>query len=232
MFQMRLWNLLAGVVLLAAGLSPESWVLERPADSGFREPRVAEAGEITYPATSVAYGFVTLDVTVDATGAVEEVRVVRDVTSLTAEAVRAVKNWRFEPAKNDGRSVRARTAVIVVFCPAVDNPPKARLSPALSETDEQKQDVPFSPPELREAAYPRYPVASVAAGTVVLELRVDADGKAAPGKVLRDIVSLTPEAVEAVKAWRFEPAILNGKTVPSNATAAFLFQRPPYPDTR
>lgn len=223
---------LVGFVLLVTGVCREVRGAQAGAASAFRGPKVAEAGEVTYPASSVAYGFVALEVTVDTTGAVEAVKAVRGVVSLTSEAIRAVKEWRFEPAAMNGSPVRSKTTVVVVFCPPVDNPPAAHLTLVTGQAGEEKQDVQFSPPGLVEATYPKYPVASVAAGTVVLELEIDADGKATTAKVVRDVVSLTPQAMQAVKGWKFESATLDGRPLPSKVTAAFLFQRPPYPDTR
>lgn len=65
---------------------------------------------------------------------------------------------------------------------------------------------------------PKYPAASVAAkeqGTVVLKVRVLADG--APAEVVVDKSTATPAldqaAIDAVKRWRFEPAMQDGKAV-------------------
>jgi TonB family protein len=77
-----------------------------------------------------------------------------------------------------------------------------------------------------ETIYARYPIQSVAAGTVALEVKVDSSGQVVAVKVLRDIASLTPEAVRAIKNWKFEPGTLNGREIPSNVVTAFLFTNP------
>ncbi len=52
-------------------------------------------------------------------------------------------------------------------------------------------------------------------GSVVLWLIVDADGLPQQIKVQRSLgMGLDEEAVRAVKQWRFQPAIKDGKPVP------------------
>jgi Gram-negative bacterial TonB protein C-terminal len=195
----------------------------------FQEPELVKAGEVKYPVNSVAYGIVALKVTVDAKGKAEAVKVVRDIVSLTPEAVDAVKNWTFRPAKLDGEPIRSKTTVTVVFNPALNNPPDATLPPLANI--EQKQALGFSPPQVVEAVYPKYPIRSVAWGTIVLKLEIDAEGRAQTIETLRDIASLTPEAVRAVKAWKFEPATFDGRQVSSKTAVAFLFRPPVQPLT-
>lgn len=66
-----------------------------------------------YPVNSIAQGTVVLEVTIGSSGRVEQVRVIRDIPSLTSEAVKAVRGWSFRPARLDGRPVR--TAIPVAF---------------------------------------------------------------------------------------------------------------------
>jgi outer membrane biosynthesis protein TonB len=119
----------------------------------------------------------------------------------------------------------------LVFNPALNNPPKASLTPLTDRADEGRDSL-FSPPRVLQVTYPRYPIQSVAQGTVVLELTVSAVGKIEAIKTVRDIASLTPEALDAMKGWKFDHAVFNAKPVPSTVVVAFLFRRPLYPDTR
>jgi hypothetical protein len=68
---------------------------QKPAQLGarpqFEGPEVVAVGELVHPANSIAYGTIATEVTVGPTGKVESVRVIRDVVSLTSEAVRDVK---------------------------------------------------------------------------------------------------------------------------------------------
>jgi len=70
-------------------------------------------------------------------------------------------------------------------------------------------------PKLVHRVEPYYPPTAVNArlqGIVILEAIVDRDGTVAEIKVLRSANPLLDrEAVLAVKQWRYEPLVLNGK---------------------
>jgi len=84
----------------------------------------------------------------------------------------------------------------------------------------------FQPPEVVATADATYPINSVAFGTVVLEVHLDATGAIEDVKVARPVPSLTRQALEAIKQWRFNPATLGGKPVKSIVPVAFIFVRP------
>ena len=84
----------------------------------------------------------------------------------------------------------------------------------------------FIPPEILRTADAAYPLNSVAFGTVVLEVHLDASGEIRSVRVARDIASLTQPALEAIKHWRFKAATLDGKPVASVLPVAFIFVRP------
>ena len=202
---------------------------------GVGRPRISRTGSCQGRRAKISgkqccLRIVVLEVTIDAEGKIEAVKVARDIVSLTPEAIGAVKGWKFSPAKLDGKPIRSKTTVAVVFNPALDNPPNATLPPLAN--NEQKLALRFSPPQVIEAVYPKYPIRSVAWGTVVLKIELDAEGRAKTIEILCDIASLTPGAVQAVKGWKFEPATLNGRQVPSKTTVAFLFRQPVHPNSR
>jgi len=84
----------------------------------------------------------------------------------------------------------------------------------------------FNPAEILSAAEAIYPPNSIAAGTVVLQLTIGRSGQLEETKVIRDIPSLTQEAVRSAKKWKFRPAALDGKPVSTKVIAAFSFVRP------
>ena len=221
-----------GFALLAVGSQSAQQIPSRGSSSGFQEPRIAEASDIKYPPNSIANGTVVIKASIDDLGRVQDVKVICDVVSLSPAAVEAVKSWKFRPATLAGKPIPSSVSIAVVFNPALDNPPKAFLTCASRGPDEQTQDQFFSPPQALEVVYPRYPIQSVAAGTVVLELTVNPVGEVENVRILRDIPSLTNNAVETTKNWRFRSAALNGRSVPSTTVVAFLFRRPPFPNTR
>ena len=71
----------AAVILLASSTWGQTGVGE-----SYHGPGVGHATDIIYPANTQTMGIVTLDVSVDATGAVQNVSNVRDVPPLTIVA--------------------------------------------------------------------------------------------------------------------------------------------------
>ena len=63
---------------------------------------------------------------------------------------------------------------------------------------------------------PVYPPIAQAAGVqgiVVMEVRIEPDGTIGTASVMRSIPLLDQAALDAVKAWRFAPTLLNGQPV-------------------
>jgi protein TonB len=60
-------------------------------------------------------------------------------------------------------------------------------------------------------------------GVVILEAVIDAQGRVASVHVLRSIALLDQAAVDAVKQWRFTPALLNTEPVPVVMTVTVNF---------
>lgn len=89
----------------------------------------------------------------------------------------------------------------------------------------------LEPVEIVSTAELYYPITSVGFGTVVLQVMISPYGDIEDIKVVKDIKSLTPEAVKCVKKWKFRPARLDGKPVRSTIIVAFTFNNPyrPYP---
>jgi len=61
-------------------------------------------------------------------------------------------------------------------------------------------------------------------GVVILEAVIDAQGRVATVRVLRSIALLDQAAVDAVKQWRFTPALLNAEPVPVVMTVTVNFK--------
>lgn len=73
---------------------------------------------------------------------------------------------------------------------------------------------------------PEYPAVAQRAhveGVVILEAVIDAQGRVASVRVLRSIVLLDEAALDAVKQWRFTPALLNAEPVPVVMTVTVNF---------
>ena len=84
----------------------------------------------------------------------------------------------------------------------------------------------FDPPLIVSSVEAAYPIQSVASGTVVLEVSIDENAKITNVRVVHGIPSLTEPAELSVKQWKFAPARLDGKPVPSKIAVAFSFVPP------
>jgi protein TonB len=60
-------------------------------------------------------------------------------------------------------------------------------------------------------------------GVVILEARIEPDGRVLNARVLRSIPLLDEAALEAVRQWEFTPTLLNGSPVPVLMTLTIQF---------
>ena len=191
----------------------------------YEPAKAASTSDIAYPPQSRTPGMVTLDVSVDGSGAVQKLVAVRDVPPLTSAAESAVNGWKFSPAMQGGQPVPGVVRVNVVFNPF--NPgdvsiPNKPLPP--TQTGGAISGV-FQPPDVRTANYAVYPPNTVASGTVVLEVKIGPDGSAG-FKVLRGAAVLSTAATKAITSWVFVPGTYEGKATRSRMVVAFVFVSP------
>ena len=66
---------------------------------------------------SVVSGTVVLEVSLDDTAKITDIRVVRGIASLTEPAERSVRQWTFQSAKLDGKPVSSKVVVAFSFVP-------------------------------------------------------------------------------------------------------------------
>jgi TonB family protein len=81
----------------------------------FKPVQVVSVVEPTYPANSIAKGTVILQVTVSGSGKIDEVTVIHQVPSLTEEAERTVRKWKFQPAQLNGTPVTSTMIAAFYF---------------------------------------------------------------------------------------------------------------------
>ncbi len=73
---------------------------------------------------------------------------------------------------------------------------------------------------------PVYPAIAMAAhiqGIVILETTIDETGKVVDARILRSVPALDQAALEAVRQWRYRPALLNGVPIPVIMTVTVRF---------
>ena len=210
--------LLVSITMLGA---PQAGLAAR---ERFVPPVVTAASEIPYPVEVLASGLVTLSLNLSVTGQPPTVQVLRDIPGLTSLTSSTVTGWTFSPGKLDGKPAPSTINIEVVFNPGdtlkqnLTVPPVAPTPPPLPAG--------YLPPEVAVGSFASYPVNSVAQGTVVLDVTVDKYGNIKRTDVIRDVPSLTPEAITAVKRWTISPATFNGKAITSKLIVAFVFRSP------
>ncbi|MGA8038100.1 MAG: energy transducer TonB [Candidatus Acidiferrales bacterium] len=83
--------------------------------SSYSPPQLFTATFPPYPANGVSSGAVVLDVTLDATGKISQVRPIRDIQTLTGAAVAAVQNWSFSAATYANTPIASKVVVAMIF---------------------------------------------------------------------------------------------------------------------
>jgi protein TonB len=93
----------AGPIRLHSGVTPPVPVATPPP----AYPAIARTGRVE--------GIVVLDVVIDETGRVKDVKVLRSVPALDRAAVDAITSWRYEPARLNGIPIAVSMTVTVRF---------------------------------------------------------------------------------------------------------------------
>jgi Gram-negative bacterial TonB protein C-terminal len=212
----------AAILLFAALIAaPRAGV---DAKDHFVPPDVASATDIPYPVEVLAAGLVTLSVNLSATGQPDNVRVLRDIPGLTSVASSIVKSWSYTPGKLDGKPAPSTITIEVVFNPGDTLNENLKIGPVAPTPPPLPKG--YLPPEIAVASYVAYPVNSVGIGAVVLDAAVDKYSEVKKVDILRDVPSLSPEAIATMKRWTINPATFSGKPIPSKMIVAFVFRSP------
>jgi len=232
--------LVAGPVAANAHQARETTVYEP--GNGVTAPVLVKEAKPQYTADAMrarVEGTVTLECVVQADGAIGEVRVAKALhPGLDQEAIKAVKQWRFEPGLKDGKPVAVRVTLEISFT-LRDKPPQPLFPvPPLAPGDaggKGQKETPrvFKPgngvtaPTVVKQVKPQYtPDAKEAKveGVVGLECVVEATGSVGDVTVTRSLdEGLDQEAIKAVKQWRFKPGTKDGKAVPVLVTLEMTF---------
>jgi Gram-negative bacterial TonB protein C-terminal len=210
--------LLLGIVLFCA---PQAGISAR---DRFVPPEVTSASDIPYPVEVLASGLVTLALNISVAGQPPTVQVLRDIPGLTSLTSSIVKGWSYAPGKLDGNPAPSTITVEVVFNPGDSLNQNLKMSPVAPTPPPFPAG--YLPPEVAVGSFALYQPNSVGVGAVVLDVTIDKYGAVKKTDVIRDVPSLTPEAIAAVKRWTINPATFNGKAIISKLVVAFVFRSP------
>jgi TonB family protein len=164
-------------------------------------------------------GLVVLRAVIDNHGTVSNVTVVSGRTELVQSAIDAVSQWRYRPYLLNGAPAEVETTVNISYW--LDDFGSASSNPAIEHglgSPLRSVGGVVSAPELIYKADPEFSEEgrkARAGGVVVVRLIVDARGMPQNIRVVRGIgMGLDQKAFEAVRAYRFKPAMVDGKPVP------------------
>jgi hypothetical protein len=181
---------------------------------------VISASDVQYPLDTTAEGIVVLDVLLSARGKIASINKLADIPPLTNAAESSLSAWRFMPATGEGAADASQFLVAFVFRHAI----AGRNPPAFSPIFPPGQATGYIPPGIMSAAYAEYPSSTIAAGAIVVEETIRADGGIKNVRVVRGMSGgFAPLASKAASQWGFEPAMLNGSPVASKVAIAFVF---------
>jgi Gram-negative bacterial TonB protein C-terminal len=210
-------------VLLYVALSgaPQAGLAAR---ERFVPPVVTAASEIPYPVEVLASGLVTLSLNLGVNGQPPTVQVLRDIPGLTSLTTSTVTGWTYSPGKLDGKPAPSTINIEVVF-----NPPDAlnqnlQMTPVAATTPPAPAG--YLPAEVAVGTFAASPRTGPQTGAVVLDVTIDKYGQVKKVDTVRDVPSLTQEAIDTVKRWTINPATFHGKAIASQLVVAFVFRSP------
>lgn len=192
-----------------------------------------------YPPEAKAKGIegtAVVKISVDETGSVDKTEVVSGDPILAASCADALKQWRFKPYIKNGKPVRVAASLPCNFAASNDVPPVLSiqdLSDRQKPTNARNMGVArqTAPPDSEslvlikkvKATYPMEAETGQLQGEVVVKLLVDETGEVAQTTVVSGNSVLASSVVDAVKKWRFEPFVRNGKSIKVSTVITYDF---------
>lgn len=110
------------LALLAFSISLLAFQKPEDMSKDFKPAEIVSAADAAYPPSSIASGTVVLKLIIGPSGQVEDTRVIRDIPSLTQEAKRSAKQWKFRPATLNGKPIRTQVVAAFTFVNPVLTP--------------------------------------------------------------------------------------------------------------
>ena len=174
-------------------------------------------------------GVVVLHAIISKAGSVEDLQVVSGPTLLIASALDAVRQWQYKPYLLNGEPTEVETTININYTlnDSADSPGQSAAA-EYEGAPLRKIGGSVSPPTVIYQVDPEYsPDAKVAKfnGIVLVHLIVDVTGTPRNVQVLRGVgLGLDEKAVEAVKQYRFKPAMEGGEPVPVSVNIEVNFR--------
>ena len=162
-------------------------------------------------------GTVVLKAIIGKEGSVENLQLISGHPMLAPAAIEAVRQWKYQPYRIDGRAVEVATEVRVNFELANDPATEGGLvsNARLGECQGCVRTTEMIMRGLRiqkvDPIYPPQAISAHVAGSVSLDVHIDQAGLVQQVTLITGHPMLAPAAIEAVRQWRYRPFELNGK---------------------
>ncbi|MGB7849013.1 MAG: TonB family protein [Candidatus Acidiferrum sp.] len=191
------------------------------------------------------YGNVQIDALIDASGNVAKVKALSGPAILQHAAMDAVKQWKYSPAVLDGQPTSMHLNVTVQFGELENSTSpgsgRNRGSGTGSKSHSTGSDggyvlrndpnaplpADLRPPQLTKSVEPVYPLAAKQqniSGNVQIDALIDASGNVGATKILSGPPLLQRAALDAVKQWKYTPALLSGQPISMHLTLTVEFR--------
>ena len=177
-------------------------------------------------------GVCVISLIVDAEGNPQNIRVVRALgMGLDENAIEAIRQYKFKPALKDGTTpVPVMITIEVAFRLYHGKKPGGPASVPIDAPRFDTVPANVSPPILANYVKPKYShygQKNRISGECVIDLTVDIEGIPQNVHVVTSLEpSLDENAVEAVKKWRYAPAMINGIPTRFESTVKIKFVLP------
>jgi TonB family protein len=185
-------------------------------------PVQLQQGSVTPPPpTTLGGGEVWLELTVEDSGRVAEVRTLRDTPPYTALLQADVGRWRFSAASAQGHAVASAVLVAGLF-----RPPVLQDVPAPGQAPQDVAEPSEAVPSPTAVFRPSYPPDRLGGATVLVEVRVGVDGAVKEARLVGSPTAFDQASLDAAWRWRFRAARRDGVPVVSTAVLVFGFREP------
>ncbi|MGA9042748.1 MAG: energy transducer TonB [Terriglobales bacterium] len=168
---------------------------------------------------------VVLSVRIKKSGAVHDVQVVSGPAALTESAIKAAKRWKYDSVNGtpsdrttlavtfkEGAAPKVQQVMLAGVSGCIPFPARIRVTGYVMASRLLSRVEPIYPPEAKTEHVE---------GVVVLRVTISKDGSVYKAENVSGPPTLVPAAMEAVKQWKYDPFLLNGKPVEVETTVSF-----------
>jgi Gram-negative bacterial TonB protein C-terminal len=198
----------------------------------FVPARIAQTAESGHPPNIIQSSWALLDVEVDREGKVRSIQRLGGLDPFVEIATSSVRQWVFSPARSlaitpqnpspAGQSptpTDSHVTVVFLFRARELFPGQPLVLPPVRSNG----DTPALPLQLSD---PGYPVASLGEGQTIIELLVNDRGDIERSRVVSDVPSLGSFTEQALRSWKFQPAVREGKPTVATVVGVVSYLRP------